>query len=55
MAVAEVRQPALRADTETMTFAQRVARLPLHLILAAVALLWILPAAGLFVTSILPA
>jgi alpha-glucoside transport system permease protein len=55
MAVAEVRQPALRADTETMTFAQRVARLPLHLVLAAVALLWILPAAGLFVTSILPA
>lgn len=55
MAVAEVRQPALRADTEAMTFGQRLARLPLHLILAAVALLWILPAAGLFVTSILPA
>jgi alpha-glucoside transport system permease protein len=55
MAVAEVRQPALRADTEAMTFGQRVARLPLHLILAAVALLWILPAAGLFVTSIIPA
>jgi len=55
MAVAEVRQPALRTDTESMTFGQRVARLPLHLVLAAVALLWILPAAGLFVTSILPA
>jgi len=55
MAVAEVRQPALRAETEKMTFGQRVARLPLHLILAAVALLWILPAAGLFVTSIIPA
>ena len=55
MAVAEVRQPALRADTETMTFGQRLARLPLHLVLAAVALLWLLPAAGLFVTSIIPA
>jgi alpha-glucoside transport system permease protein len=55
MAVAEVRQPALRGETETMTFGQRLARLPLHLILAVVALLWILPAAGLFVTSIIPA
>ena len=55
MAVAEVRQPALRGETEAMTFGQRLARLPLHLILAAVALLWILPAAGLFVTSIIPA
>jgi alpha-glucoside transport system permease protein len=55
MAVAEVRQPALRAETEAMTFAQRLAKLPLHLFLAAVALLWLLPAAGLFVTSILPA
>src|SRR3954466_3034027 len=55
MAVAEVRQPALRGETEAMTFGQRLTRLPLHLILAAVALLWILPAAGLFVTSIIPA
>ena len=54
MAVAEVRQPALRTDTEAMTVGQRLARLPIHLILVAVALLWILPAAGLFVTSVLP-
>ncbi len=54
MAVAEVQQPALRTDTEAMTISQRLARLPLHLVLIAVALLWILPAAGLFVTSVLP-
>jgi alpha-glucoside transport system permease protein len=55
MAVAEVRQPALRADTDRMTIGQRFARLPLHFFLLFVALLWILPAAGLFVTSVLPA
>jgi alpha-glucoside transport system permease protein len=55
MAVAEVRQPAFRSTEATMTIAQRVARIPLHLVLAFVALLWILPAAGLFVTSIIPA
>jgi alpha-glucoside transport system permease protein len=56
VAVAEVSQPALQAtDVEKLTIAQRIARLPLHLFLAFVALLWILPAAGLFVTSLLPA
>jgi alpha-glucoside transport system permease protein len=54
MAVAEVRQPALRAPTETLTISQRLAKLPLHFFLVLVALLWILPAAGLFVTSLLP-
>jgi alpha-glucoside transport system permease protein len=54
VAVAELRQPALRTDVETMSIAQRLARLPLNLILLLVALLWILPAAGLFVTSIVP-
>jgi len=56
MAVAEARQPALRGESsERMTIGQRVAKLPLHFFLAFVALLWILPAAGLFVTSLLPA
>ncbi len=38
-----------------MTIGQRLATLPLHFFLAFVAILWILPAAGLFVTSLLPA
>jgi alpha-glucoside transport system permease protein len=54
MAVAEVRQPALRVETERMTIGQRVATLPIHLFLMFLAVLWFLPAAGLFVTSILP-
>jgi alpha-glucoside transport system permease protein len=55
MAVAEVRQPALRAETERMTIGTRLARLPLHFFLLFVAILWILPATGLFVTSVIPA
>jgi alpha-glucoside transport system permease protein len=54
MATAEVSQPALRADTADATLAQRIARLPLHGLLAFIAILWIVPAAGLFVTSLLP-
>jgi alpha-glucoside transport system permease protein len=56
VAVAEVRQPALRAESvERLTVAQRIAKLPLNLFLVLVAVLWVLPAAGLFVTSLLPA
>jgi alpha-glucoside transport system permease protein len=55
MAVAEVRQPALRAETERMSIGTRLARLPLHFFLLFVAILWILPATGLFVTSVIPA
>jgi alpha-glucoside transport system permease protein len=55
MAVAEVSQPALRAAAgEEKTFAQRLTHLPLNLLLLFVGVLWILPAMGLFVTSILP-
>ncbi len=53
MAVAEVRQPAVRSKAEG-TLAHRLARLPVHGLLAFVAILWIVPAAGLFVTSLLP-
>jgi alpha-glucoside transport system permease protein len=55
MAVAEVRQPAMRSDEATATLGQKIARLPIHGLLAFIAILWIVPAAGLFVTSILPA
>jgi len=55
MAVAEVEQPALRAQAEPRNVAQRLAKAPLNLLLLLVAILWILPAAGLFVTSIIPA
>jgi alpha-glucoside transport system permease protein len=54
MAVAEVRQPALRSDVTPMTIGQRFAKVPLNVFLLVVALLWVLPAAGLFVTSVLP-
>jgi alpha-glucoside transport system permease protein len=54
MATAEVTQPALREDTADLTLAQRIARLPLHGLLIFIAILWIVPAAGLFVTSLLP-
>jgi alpha-glucoside transport system permease protein len=54
MAVAEVRQPALRSDVAPMTIRQRLAKVPLNLFLVLVAILWVLPAAGLFVTSVLP-
>jgi alpha-glucoside transport system permease protein len=54
VAVAEVRQPALRTEVAEMTLGQRLAHVPLNVLLLVVALLWILPAAGLFVTSVLP-
>ena len=54
MATAEVSQPALREDTADLTLGQRIARLPLHGLLVFIAILWIVPAAGLFVTSLLP-
>jgi alpha-glucoside transport system permease protein len=54
VAVAEVSQPALRAETERLSIGQRLAKLPLHFVLLFIALLWILPAMGLFVTSVLP-
>lgn len=55
MATAEVSQPALRSDDAAATWGQKIARLPIHGLLAFVAILWIVPAAGLFVTSLLPA
>ena len=56
MAVAEVRQPAMRSGTSVgSTIAHRIASAPIHLLLALIALLWLLPAAGLFFTSLLPA
>jgi alpha-glucoside transport system permease protein len=55
MAVAEVSQPAMRDAVQPRTIGQRLTKVPLNLILLVVALLWILPAAGLFVTSVLPA
>jgi len=55
MAVAEAEVQAVPAQTERMSFGTRLARLPLHLFLLFIALLWILPAMGLFVTSVIPA
>jgi alpha-glucoside transport system permease protein len=55
MAVAEVEHPALRVETEPRNLAYRLARAPLNLLLLFIAILWILPAAGLFVTSVIPA
>ncbi|HEY8787117.1 MAG TPA: carbohydrate ABC transporter permease, partial [Candidatus Limnocylindria bacterium] len=54
MAVAEVRQPAMR-DEARETLAVRIAKLPVHLFLLLIGILWLIPAAGLFVTSLLPA
>jgi alpha-glucoside transport system permease protein len=54
MAVAEVRQPALRSDAGTGSFRHRLSNAPLNLFLVFVGLLWLIPAAGLFVTSLLP-
>jgi alpha-glucoside transport system permease protein len=53
MAVAEVRQPALRAEPAE-SFGHRIANAPIHLFLLAIGILWLIPAAGLFVTSLLP-
>lgn len=53
MAAAEVSQPALRSDV-TGGFRHRLASAPVHLLLLFVGILWLIPAAGLFVTSLLP-
>ena len=53
MATAEVTQPALR--TRSMgSLRQRIANAPVNFFLAFIGILWLLPAAGLFVTSLLP-
>ncbi len=55
MAVAEATQPkpATREKAEG-SFAHRLANAPVNVILVIVALLWLIPTAGLFVTSIMP-
>jgi alpha-glucoside transport system permease protein len=53
VAVAEVTQPAVRVEAPS-SLGYRLAKLPLHGVLAFVAILWIVPTAGLFVTSLLP-
>jgi alpha-glucoside transport system permease protein len=53
MAVAEVSQPAMREQVES-SWKHRLASAPVHFFLAFVGILWLIPAAGLFVTSILP-
>jgi alpha-glucoside transport system permease protein len=54
MAVAEeVRQPAVRA-APSESFAHRLTHAPLNLFLLIIGILWLIPAAGLFVTSLLP-
>jgi alpha-glucoside transport system permease protein len=55
MAVAEASPRAVPGETARMSIGTRLARLPLHLFLLFVALLWILPAMGLFITSVIPA
>jgi alpha-glucoside transport system permease protein len=53
MATAEVTQPALR--TRSMgSLRHRIANAPVNFFLALIGILWLLPAAGLFVTSLLP-
>ena len=54
MATAEVSQPALR-EKAPETLAVRIAKAPIHLFLLFIGILWLIPAAGLFVTSLLPA
>ena len=54
MATAEVSQPALR-EKAPETLAVRLAKAPIHLFLLLIGILWLIPAAGLFVTSLLPA
>jgi alpha-glucoside transport system permease protein len=53
MAVAEVTQPAMREKAES-SWKHRLASAPVHVLLAFIGILWLIPAAGLFVTSILP-
>jgi alpha-glucoside transport system permease protein len=54
MAVAEeVRQPVVRA-APSESIAHRLTHAPLNLFLLIIGILWLIPAAGLFVTSLLP-
>jgi alpha-glucoside transport system permease protein len=53
MAAAEVTQPAPRTRAPR-SLRHRIANAPVHFFLAFVGILWLLPAAGLFVTSLLP-
>jgi alpha-glucoside transport system permease protein len=54
-ATAEVRRPSVVEESIASKIGRLVAKTPLHLLLMAVALLWLLPTLGLFLTSLLPA
>ena len=54
MAVAETRQPAMRSEAAA-TIGVRLAKARVHMFLLLIGILWLIPAAGLFVTSLLPA
>jgi alpha-glucoside transport system permease protein len=54
MATAEVSQPAVRSEAARGAWRHRVANTPVNIFLVIVGLLWLIPAAGLFVTSLLP-
>jgi alpha-glucoside transport system permease protein len=51
--VIERRAPVVIKKPGPPQFVRALARLPIHLILAAIGLLWLVPAAGLFITSLL--
>ena len=53
MATAEVSQPALRSDAGG-GWRHRLTNVPVNIFLLVIGLLWLIPAAGLFVTSLLP-
>ena len=55
MAVAEAAQTRVRTTEARESLGVRLARAPIHLFLLFVGILWLIPAAGLFVTSLLPA
>ena len=54
MAVAETTQPATLGEAP-QSIGVRLAKAPVHLFLLLIGILWLIPAAGLFVTSLLPA
>jgi alpha-glucoside transport system permease protein len=54
MATAEVSQPAMRSDVAG-GWRHRLTNAPVNIFLLIVGLMWLIPAAGLFVTSLLPA
>jgi alpha-glucoside transport system permease protein len=51
MAAADVSQPAMRSEA---TFRNRIANAPVNFFLLLIGIAWLVPAAGLFVTSLLP-